>query len=76
MHQQHTDVSRTHHERQDETAHALSYLRRDVAAELDERCEEALEFAELSGAARGRQLLRTADSAGRALGGRGRRGGR
>ena len=47
----------THDEGEDETAHALSDLHRDVTAELDERGEEALQLAQLSSAARRGQLL-------------------
>lgn len=49
--------SDTHHQSQHQRADALADLGRDVVAELLQRRQEALEFAELPGAAGRRQLL-------------------
>lgn len=47
----------THHQSQHQRAHALADLGRDVVAELLQRRQEALEFAQLPSAAGRRQLL-------------------
>ena len=47
----------THHQAQDQRPDALPDLGRDVVAELLQRGEEALQLAELPGAAGRRQLL-------------------
>lgn len=51
------EKSWTYHQAQHQTADPLSDLGRDVVAELLQRGEEALELAELAGAAGRRQLL-------------------
>lgn len=48
---------RTHHQCQDQAADAVPDLGGDVVAKLLQRCQEALELAELASAAGGRQLL-------------------
>lgn len=47
----------TYHQSQDEAAHSLSNLRRYVVAKLLQRGQEALQLAELPGAAGRRELL-------------------